>query len=37
MKFIDIKNRDKENLTHIITPGDIEKFVEITGDYNKLH
>lgn len=37
MKYNDIKIGDKEKLTHIITIDDIEKFVELTGDDNKLH
>ncbi|OFX38228.1 MAG: hypothetical protein A2X08_09175 [Bacteroidetes bacterium GWA2_32_17] len=37
MKYNDIKIGDKEKLNHIITIEDIEKFVELTGDDNKLH
>lgn len=37
MKYSNIKIGDKEQLTHIITIDDIEKFVELTGDDNKLH
>lgn len=37
MKYNDIKIGDKEQLTHVITIEDIEKFVELTGDDNKLH
>lgn len=37
MKYDEIKVGDKEQITHIITINDIEKFVELTGDNNKLH
>jgi len=37
MKYNDIKIGDKEKLNHVITSEDIEKFVELTGDDNKLH
>lgn len=37
MKYDEIKIGDKEQITHIITINDIEKFVELTGDNNKLH
>lgn len=37
MKYIDVKIGDREELEHIITHNDIEKFVELTGDDNKLH
>lgn len=36
-KYEDILVGEKESLTHVITSGDIEKFVELTGDDNKLH
>lgn len=36
-KFKSIKVGDKAELTHTITPTDIEKFVDLTGDDNKLH
>jgi len=36
-KYTDIKIGDKEILKHSITRGDIEKFVELTGDDNRLH
>lgn len=37
MKYTDIKVGDKESLTHAITTDDLGKFVELTGDDNKLH
>lgn len=37
MKYDDIIVGTKENLTHSITQADIEKFVDLTGDDNKLH
>lgn len=37
MNYSDIKIGDKEQLTHVITIDDIEKFVALTGDDNKLH
>lgn len=37
MKYEDIKIGDKEKLTHTITSEDISRFVELTGDDNKLH
>ena len=37
MKYNDIKIGDKEKLNHVITSEDIEKFVDLTGDDNKLH
>jgi len=37
MKYIDVKIGDREELEHTITLNDIEKFVELTGDDNKLH
>ncbi len=36
-KYSEINIGDKETLSHIITPGDIEKFVDLTGDDNRLH
>lgn len=36
-KYSEIKIGDKETLTHIITKLDIEKFVQLTGDDNRLH
>ena len=36
-KFKSIKIGDKAKIIHIITQGDIKKFVELTGDNNKLH
>lgn len=35
--YFDIKIGDKETLNHTITNSDIEKFVQLTGDDNKLH
>ena len=37
MKYSEINIGDKETLSHIITKEDIAKFVELTGDDNKLH
>lgn len=37
MKYDDIIVGTKENLSHSITQADIEKFVDLTGDDNKLH
>ena len=36
-KYEQIKIGDRAQLSHTITPADIEKFVELTGDDNKLH
>jgi 3-oxoacyl-[acyl-carrier protein] reductase len=36
-KYTEINIGDKETLTHFITKEDIGKFVELTGDDNKLH
>ena len=36
-KYQDIFIGDKETLSHVITKEDIGKFVELTGDDNKLH
>jgi 3-oxoacyl-[acyl-carrier protein] reductase len=36
-KYTDIQIGDKETLLHVISKTDIEKFVELTGDDNKLH
>lgn len=37
MKYNKINIGDKETLSHKITKEDIEKFVDLTGDDNKLH
>ena len=37
MKYEDIVIGMKETLSHSITQSDIEKFVNLTGDDNKLH
>lgn len=37
MKYSEISIGDKETLSHKITQEDLEKFVELTGDDNKLH
>ena len=37
MKFDEIKVGDKAELKHTITQNDIEKFIQLTGDDNKLH
>lgn len=36
-KYNDIQVGDKESLSHTITKEDIHKFVELTGDDNRLH
>ena len=36
-KYEQIRIGDKESLTHKITKEDIEKFVQLTGDDNRLH
>ena len=36
-KFESIKVGDKAELIHVITKFDINQFVELTGDDNKLH
>lgn len=36
-KYTEINIGDKESLSHTITKSDIEKFVDLTGDDNKLH
>lgn len=37
MKYNEIHVGQKEKLTHTITTADIDKFVQLTGDDNKLH
>lgn len=37
MKYDEISVGAKETLTHLVTQADIEKFVDLTGDDNKLH
>ena len=37
MKYEEIKLGDKQSLVHTISQGDLVKFVELTGDDNKLH
>lgn len=37
MKYCEINIGDKETLSHKITKEDLDKFVELTGDDNKLH
>ena len=36
-KYSEINVGDKETLSHTITKSDIEKFVQLTGDNNRLH
>jgi 3-oxoacyl-[acyl-carrier protein] reductase len=36
-KFESIKIGDKAEITHVITQRDVDKFVDLTGDDNKLH
>jgi 3-oxoacyl-[acyl-carrier protein] reductase len=36
-RYLEINIGDREQLTHTITQKDIEKFVDLTGDDNKLH
>ena len=36
-KYNEINVGDKEILTHVITKNDIDKFVDLTGDDNRLH
>jgi 3-oxoacyl-[acyl-carrier protein] reductase len=36
-KYNEINIGDKETLSHIITKDDMDKFVQLTGDDNKLH
>jgi len=36
-KYSEINIGDKETLSHTITKSDIEKFVQLTGDDNRLH
>jgi 3-oxoacyl-[acyl-carrier protein] reductase len=36
-KYAEINVGDKETLSHIITKSDIDKFVQLTGDDNRLH
>lgn len=36
-RYESVKVGDKAEITHTITVGDIEKFVDLTGDDNKLH
>ena len=37
MKYESIQIGTKESLTHKITQDDVEKFVDLTGDDNRLH
>lgn len=37
MKYSEINIGHKETLTHVISKSDIDKFVDLTGDDNKLH
>jgi len=36
-RFETIKVGDRAKLTHVITSADVEKFVDLTGDDNKIH
>ena len=36
-RYESLKVGDKAEITHTITAGDIEKFVDLTGDDNKIH
>ncbi len=36
-KFSDIQIGDKAEMRHVVTQSDLDKFVELTGDDNKLH
>ena len=36
-KYIDINIGDSAEITHTLTQNDIKKFVELTGDDNKIH
>lgn len=36
-RFDDIKVGDRAELVHVITPEDVEKFVDLTGDDNRIH
>ena len=37
MTFNEIKIGQKEKVTHLLTEDDVNKFVELTGDNNKIH
>jgi 3-oxoacyl-[acyl-carrier protein] reductase len=37
MKYEEIIIGDKAEITHVVTPADLDRFVELTGDDNKLH
>lgn len=37
MKYSEINLGDKQTLQHVITKDDIDKFVQLTGDDNRLH
>ena len=36
-KYDAIKVGDKEEIFHVITQDDIEKFIDLSGDKNKIH